>query len=458
MHNFIIKQGLDIRMDGEAAKRLSSLRLSQLFYIRPSDFQWIKPKLLVSEGDSLKVGTPLFCSKNDERIWIPSPISGTVKQIARGEKRVVEAIVIQTESESSIQKCVELPSINSILQSTEDDAVKADFLIQLLLQNGLWCLFRQRPFSVIPKPEVRPKSVVISCFDSAPLAPDYSVLLQGREEEFYYGLTMLSVVSAGAPIHLCMREGADNELFEKSTNVQKSYFKGPHPSGNVSTQIHRICPINKGDTIWYLHPVAVAMIGRFFLKGEILFQKTIALTGPEVLEPHYFQTIYGADIQDILQDNLKVGNIRIISGNVLTGLKISNFPTVRFYDHQITVLHEGGEREVLGWLLPGVRKWSFSHTFIAWLQQHRLFQFNTSLNGGRRAFMMTDVYDKVFPFDIMPLQLMKACQIKDFEQMESLGIYEVDSEDFALCELVCPSKIECQQLVEEALFELYINQ
>ena len=185
--------------------------------------------------------------------------------------------------------------------------------------------------------------------------------------------------------------------------------------------------------------------------------RSAALTGPEVKATGYFQTIHGADLSALLSDSVSQKDVRIISGSVLNGRKLTDKPTLSFHDHQISVIAEGGKREFIGWLLPGLKKWSLSHTFLAWLTPKRTYAVNTSLQGGRRAFMMTDVYEKVFPFDLMPLQLLKACEIKDLEQMEALGIYEVDSEDFALCELVCPSKKECQRIVLEALRELKTN-
>jgi Na+-transporting NADH:ubiquinone oxidoreductase subunit A len=301
---------------------------------------------------------------------------------------------------------------------------------------------------------VKPKSVFIPCFDSNPLAPDINILLRDKEEQIRFGLQIIQLAAENAPIHLCMSKGTDNHFFESVENVEKHYFSGPHPAGNVGTHIHHIDPIDKGDVVWYVDPQEVARIGRFFAEHVLQFEKTAALTGPAVKTTGYFNTVYGADLTSLFTDNLSQDNVRIISGSVLSGSKLETSPTLRFHDHQITVIAEGGKREFIGWLLPGLKKWSASHTFLSWLTPKRRYDVDTSLHGGRRAVMMTDVYDKVFPFDLMPLQLLKACEIKDIEQMEALGIYEVDSEDFALCELVCPSKKEWQRIVEEAMREL----
>lgn len=437
-----IEKGLDLRMAGAAIENLLDFVSPDRFYVRPGDFRWLMPKLLVQVGDRVNVGAPLFCDKRDERVLFVSPVTGTVRDIVRGEKRVIEAVVIDRDPDAQTEAAVEFE------MPADGDTVRKQ-----LLQYGLWPCLRQRPFSVIPDPDIRPKSVFIPCFDSNPLAPDFNILMRGKEEDFRHGIQMLRLASGNAPIHLCMKEGVDNQSFESTENVEKHYFSGPHPAGNVGTQIHRIDPIDKGDVVWYVDPQEVARIGRFFLEHRLDFSKTAALTGPAIKNTGYFNTVYGADLSALLSDNLAHENVRVISGSVLSGSKLEMFPVLGFHDLQITVIDEGGKREVLGWLLPGFKKWSLSRTFLAWLTPKRTYNVNTSLHGGRRAVMMTDVYDKVFPFDLMPLQLLKACEIKDIEQMEALGIYEVDSEDFALCELVCPSKKEWQRIVEEAMLE-----
>lgn len=444
--NVNITKGLDLKLNGAAPDATLDFALTDRFSIRPSDFRWLLPKLLVQAGDRVEIGTPLLCDKRDERIVIVSPMAGTAQEIVRGEKRVIEEVTIARDLESTTEATIDFDA------PTDGDSVR-----KLLLQYGLWPCLRQRPFATIPNPDSKPKSVFIPCFDSNPLAPDFNVLMRGKEEYFRHGIQMLQIAAGDVPIHLCMREGTDNQLFESIKNVQKHYFSGPHPAGNVGTHIHYLDSINKGDIIWYIDPQEVARIGQFFAKHTLQFVKIAALTGSVVKNPGYFSTVYGADLTALLMDNLTQENVRLISGSVLSGSKLGDSPTLRFHDRQITVIAEGGQREILGWLLPGLKKWSLSRTFLSWLTPKRTYDVNTSLHGGRRAIIMTDVYDKVFPFDLMPLQLLKACEIKDIEQMEALGIYEVDSEDFALCELVCPSKKEWQRIVETAIHDLYID-
>ena len=444
--NYVITKGLDLKLSGNAQDSNLAFDVPRPFYIRPSDFRWLTPKLLVQVGDSVRVGTPLFCDKKDERVVIVSPVEGSVSEIVRGEKRVVEALVID--------RC---PDVNAVAMVEFSEPTDGQAVRNLLLQYGLWPCLRQRPFSVIPSPDAMPKAVFVSCFDSNPLAPDFNVLMRDKEEVFLYGLQMLQRVSGDAPMHLCVREGVDNQLFEKAENVQKHYFSGPHPAGNVGTHIHYVDPLDKGETVWYVDPQEVARIGEFFREHRLSFAKIAALTGPAASQTGYFTTLCGADLSALLKEELGADNKRVISGSVLSGNKLDKFPVLGFYDRQITVVDEGGEREFIGWLLPGFRKWSLSRTFLAWITPKRTYKVNTSLHGGRRAIVLTDVYDKVFPLDLMPLQLLKACEIKDIEQMEALGIYEVDDEDFALCELVCPSKTECQRIVREAMWELAVN-
>ncbi len=443
---YSITKGFDLKISGNAMDHRLEMAVPDRYYVRPADFRWVTPKLLVQTGDEVLVGTPLFHDKNDERIVVVSPVKGRVEDVVRGEKRVIETITIAREKDSATSATVDFP------EPSDGQEIR-----KLMLQYGLWPCLRQRPFSTMPSPDSLPKSVFIPCFDSNPLAPDFSIMMRGKEEDFLCGLQMLQRASDDAPVHLCVREGVENQMFEKAENVQKHYFSGPHPAGNVGVHIHHIDPLDKGEIVWYVDPQEVARIGEFFLNHRLHFEKTAALTGPSVKQTGYFTSVYGADISSLIANNLTELNVRTISGNVLSGNKLDKYQTLGFHDRQITVIPEGGKRELLGWLLPGLRKWSLSHTYLSWLTPKRTYKVNTSLHGGRRAIMLTDVYDKVFPFDLMPLQLLKACEIKDIEQMEALGIYEVDDEDFALCELVCPSKKEWQRIVREAIWELAVN-
>ena len=433
-------------MAGEADHRTEKLPLSRFCYIHPSDFRWWKPKMLVSEGDEVEIGTPLFCEKGEERVRIVSPVEGRVKEVLRGEKRAIESVVLEVSENASLSRMIPF----------DDALLSGDECRNLLMQCGLWPCIRQRPFSVVPRPEAHPKAIFVPCFDSAPLAPDMDLLLGDQLEYMQQGINVLKQVAGEqVPLFLCLEQGGKNDFFESLDEVDCQYFSGPHPAGNVGTQIHYVAPLDTDETVWYIHPLDVARIGMLFSTHRLSFATTFALTGPGVRHPHYFTTVYGTDLSALLEQEKNAQNVRCISGNVLTGSKMANHLSLRFYDHQVTLVPEGGEREWMGWLKPGFKKWSFSHTFMAWMARDRQFSFTTSLQGGRRNFVMTDVYERVFPFEILPLELLKACLIKDLDQMVELGIFEVDDEDFALCEVVCPSKMECQKIVRDGLKELY---
>ncbi|MDL2309388.1 Na(+)-translocating NADH-quinone reductase subunit A [Bacteroidales bacterium OttesenSCG-928-B11] len=432
-----IKKGLDIPLSGTAPLQLDSYSHSR-FIISPGDFKWWSPSLLVNENDEVKVGTPLFEDKENSRVKIVSPVSGKINRIHRGAKRKIEMIEIESDSRY-------IPIALNIPENPDRES-----LIQTLLDTGLWPFITQRPFGITANPNDKPKSIFVSCFDTAPLAPDYNFIINRQQEEFLQGLSLLAKLTVGK-IHLGLHENQRDTIITKDTKIETHYFTGKHPAGNVGTQIHHIDPINKGEVVWCINPQAVIMIGRLFLHKKLDFNKIVAVTGCKTTHNRYVELTNGISLDGLWKDSPLNENTRMISGNILTGRDITQSGAIGFYDSQVTLLQEGGERELIGWLLPGFKKWSISRTFTSWLFRKKSYSPDTSLHGGRRPFIMTGVYEKVFPFDILPLQLLKACIIKDIELMEALGIYEVIEEDFALCEVVCPSKNDCQQIIAEGL-------
>ena len=320
-----------------------------------------------------------------------------------------------------------------------------------MLDTGIWALIRQRPYDIIANPDESPKAIFISAFDSAPLAPDYDFILHGKGEVFQTGIDALSKLTDGK-IHLSI--SADNVPTKVFTNTKRAEihsFSGPHPSGNIGVQIHHIDPINKGELVWHINPQDVLIIGKLFMEGIYDASRVIALAGSEVKHPKYYKTLIGASIKPIVENNLKEGNLRLINGNVLSGKTTSEDGFVGFYSHQITVIPEGDHYEFLGWALPGLKKFSMSRTFFSWLMPWKKFQLDTNLNGGHRAFVLSGEYDKVLPMDIHPVYLIKSILAEDIDQMEKLGIYEVSAEDFALCEYVCTSKTNVQEIIHKGL-------
>jgi Na+-transporting NADH:ubiquinone oxidoreductase subunit A len=439
-----ITKGLNIPMQGEAEKILNSAPGSAKYCVCPVDFHGLTPKMLVKEGETVKAGTPLFFDKYNEKIIFTSPVSGTFTDLIRGEKRRILKVVINADA---VNDYVNFGSADPMTLTRQQVTDK-------LLQSGLWPGIRQRPFSVVANPDQTPKAIFISAFDSAPLSADADFILNGQEREFQIGINALSKLTDGK-IHLSVNaQGTPNKGFLNAQGVVLHHFKGPHPAGNVGVQIHHIDPINKGEVVWYAGVQHIIQIGRLFEKGIYDATKIIALAGSEVLHPRYYKVISGAKISDIVENNIrneKDSNVRLISGDVLSGLHVGENDYLRFYDNLITAIPEGDKPEVLGWLAPGFDKHSISRTFPSFLMSGKKYRLNTNLHGGERPFVITGIYENVLPMDIMPMQLLKSIMINDIDLMEKLGIYEVAPEDFALCEYVCPSKIDIQDTIREGL-------
>ena len=436
-----IKRGLNIKLKGAADKILATFDPPGIYAIKPDDFKGINPKLVVKEGDEVLAGQPIMFDKNMDSVKFCSPVSGEITEIVRGAKRKLLEIRILPDQD--------LKYVNFQAHSPSD--LSREKIVETLLESGVWPFIRQRPYGVIANPKDSPKSIHISCFDSNPLAPDVDFTLHVLEQEFNIGLEALKKLTSGK-IHLNV-DGSTNpdKAFTGAKGVQINKFRGPHPAGNVGVQIHHIEPLNKGELIWYLYPQDVVCIGRLFANGKADFTRIIALAGSEFTKPRYVRTLPGAQVKPMLADNLKDGNVRIISGNVLTGTRIEKDGFLGFYDTQITSIIEGDQPEFFGWLLPDPNKFSNSRTLLSWLQPNKEYVLDTNMHGEERAFVVTEEYEKVFPFDIYPVQLLKAMLAEDIERMEQLGIYEVTEEDFALCEVVCTSKIPLQSIVKEGL-------
>ncbi len=442
MSKFIkINRGLNIKLAGEAGKSITTLPIAEIFAIKPIDFTGLSPKLLVREGDEVKSGTALFYDKNNENIKFCSPVSGEIIEIVRGEKRKILEIKILADKE------IAYASFNK----AKPDELSRSQIIETLLTSGCWPFIRQRPFSTIGNPGEIPKSIFISAFDSNPLAPDLDFIMQGNDEFFQTGLNALMKLTNGN-VHLNISTSTTAHAFTRADGVIINKISGPHPSGNVGIQIHHIDPINKGETIWYINPQDVLIIGKLFTLGKFDAMRILALTGSRVNDPKYYKTIVGSSVKHILTDGgLKTLNNRIISGNVLTGSQITEDGFLGFYDSQITVIPEGNQSEFMGWLAPGLNKFSMSRAFFSWLTPNKKHDLDTNLHGEERPFVVTGEYEKVFPMNIYPVQLLKSILIEDLEMMENLGIYEVAEEDFALCEFVCTSKIKSQEIIRQGL-------
>ena len=437
-----IKKGLDIKLVGKAEKVLEKADRSETFAIKPTDFPGLTPKLKVKVDTQVKAGSALFFDKYRPEINFASPVSGKVIAVNRGERRKILEVIVQADNKLQFE---EFKKANPINLSREE--VKEE-----LLKSGLWAFFRQRPYDVIANPADTPKAIFVSAFDSAPLAADFDYLVEGEAEAFQKGIDALTKLTDGK-VHLNIdAKKTQSKVFTEAKNVQINKFTGVHPAGNVGVQIHKLDPINKGDVVWVIRPQEILFIGRLFDKGIYDVTCKIALTGSEVKNPTYYTTLLGGSVRNILKGQLKDDDkIRVISGNALTGTHIPEDGFLGFYDSQITVIPEGDNFEFLGWALPGLKKFSMSKTFFSWLTPNKEYRLDANLHGEHRAFVMTGEYSKVLPMDVLPLQLIKSIIIEDIDQMEQLGIYEVAPEDLALCEFVCTSKINVQDIVRQGI-------
>jgi Na+-transporting NADH:ubiquinone oxidoreductase subunit A len=446
-----IKQGLDIPLTGMAQAVTRQVFPSSYYSIFPDDYPGLIPKVVVKQGDAVLAGTPVLFDKNRPDIKVVSPVSGEVVMVERGAKRKLERIVIQSADENKYLNI----AVGS-LQTQTLDALK-----RALAEAGIFALIRQRPYDVMANPQDTPRDIFIPGFFSAPLAPDIDYVLKGQEADFQAGLDILARLTTGN-VYLSIRPSCQSEALKQAKNVQLVAFEGPHPAGNASVQINHIRPVNKGEVVWTVNPQDVLVIGRFANRGVVDLTRLVVLTGSEVTESAraYYPMLPGAGIENLVAGNVAGDReLRYISGHVLTGRQIASDGFLHIFDNQITVIPEGKEtNEFIGWIMPGFRKFSVSRTYPAFLFRallKRTYRMDARIQGGRRAMIMSNEWDKVFPMDILPEFLVRAILAQDIDKMENLGIYEVAPEDFALCEFVDTSKMELQRIVRTGLDWLY---
>lgn len=434
-----LRKGLNIKLKGSAKPEVETLPLPSKVALKPTDFQGLMPKLKVKADDLVKAGEALFFDKYHPEIQYTAPVGGKVVSVNRGERRKILEIVIETD--------IKAGSVE--FKKADPKKLSGNEVKELLLESGIWPFIKRRPYGVIASPAEKPLSIHISTFDTAPLAPDYCFILQDQMETFQTGIDALTRLTDGM-VYLGVKP---DSAFTKIKNAEINTFSGPHPAGNVGIQIANTKPINKGDVVWTVNVQDVLFIGRLFETGKVDFTKVFALTGSEVENPKYYKTVAGSPVASITGGKLKksTGKQRIISGNVLTGTQVSNQCYLGYYDSQVTVIPEGDNYEFLGWAMPRLNRYSFSHAYFSWLTGKKSYIADANLNGEERAFVVTGQYDKVVPMDILPVHLMKAIIADDIDKMEQLGIYEVVEEDLALCEFICTSKIEVQKLIRKGI-------
>jgi len=441
MTEYKITRGFDIPISGQAKHELELLPAADSVAVLPADFHNIKPKLLVQENDTVQAGSPLFFDKQEDRFKFCSPVNGRIKEIHYGERRRIDKIIIE-RTDKVKDKSYKKWSLKE-LQKVDPDEIMVH-----LLNTGLWPLFRERPFNRIARPDKNPKSIFISLIDTAPLAADPLFLIQGREGLFNAGISLLKKFTDGK-IHVCGK--GFSELETSLRDVEKHVFTGPHPSGNPGIHIHHIDPINRGEFVWVVRPDDLVMIMSFLTTGIYPETRRIALAGEGLSNPRYVEITRGAALKNITNTLPEDREFRIIGGNILTGTKKEDNDYAGFYDNLLTVLPENRERVFLGWIAPGLKKFSYSKTFLSALFPGRKYTFDTGRHGGHRAFIQTGLFEQVVPMDIYPDYLIRSILAEDIPEMEALGLYEVDVEDLALCSYIDPSKNDINTVIRHGL-------
>lgn len=438
----ILRRGHDIPLAGAAAAEIKDGHVTR-YALKPGDFIGMQPipKVVVEVGDTVKVGDPLFFNKKAPDVIYCAPVSGEVIEINRGMKRAITEVVILADK-TQVYKEYTVPELAT---------ASREQLVQFLLGSGVWPMIRQRPFNVVANPQDVPRDIFISTFNSAPLAPDSNLVVEGRQAAFQRGLDVLNKLTDGRVFLGLDGRGdtAPSPVFTHAENVVKHYFRGPHPSGNVGVQLHHLAPIGTRDKVWTLGVQEVLTLGELFEHKMFDASRIVALTGSVLKTPHYVRTNIGANIGELLTGELdSTDGVRLISGDVLTGLKTSTDSYLGFYDTQVTAISEGTDPELFGWLLPLKARDSISPT-IPLLSDK--IDGDTNTHGEKRAFVVTTDYETVLPMDIYLQQLMKSVIVNDFEAMEGLGLHELVEEDVALAEFACVSKQPLQQILREGL-------
>ena len=433
-----LKKGLDINLKGKAAAQVSAASASKVYGLVPDAFWGVKPKVVVKEGDEVKVGDALFVNKLHPEMKFVSPVSGKVVLVERGERRKV--LSIQVEAAAS-QQYVDFGR-------KQVSSLNAAQVKEALLESGLFGFIIQRPYAVVADPADQPKAIFVSAFSDMPLSADVNITLKGEEKHFQTGIDALSKI---ATVHVGVKAGS---IVAGVKNATVTQYEGKCPAGNVGVQINHVSPVNKGEVVWTLGAEEVAMVGRLFDEGRVDLTRTIAVAGSEIKTPQYVKVLIGARIGDIVAGNLLTDKkVRLIDGNPLTGQQTSMESFLMAHSTEVTAIPEGDDAdELFGWISPRLNEFSVSRSYCSWLMpKSKEYVLDARIKGGHRHMIFSGEYDSVFPMDIYPEQLVKAIIAGDIDRMEALGIYEVAPEDFAVAEFVDSSKVELQRIVREGL-------
>ena len=432
-------KGLDIQLAGKASEKKTKLGVVSDYALVPDDFTGIVPKVVVKEGDHVLVGDPLFVNKNFPEVRFASPVSGIVEAVVRGDRRKVLCVKVKADDSQEYRD----------FGSKNVDSLDGNGVRSLLLEAGLFGYINQLPYAVSTTPDTTPKAIFVSAFRDMPLAGDFDFEVKGQETDFQTGITALSKI---AQVNVGISSKSQNETLRNLKDATVTAWQGPCPAANVGVHVNHLCPVNKGEVVWTVDPVAVIFIGRLLNTGKVDLRRTIAVAGSEVVEPHYVDALVGTPLKAILEGNVREGAVRIINGNPLTGRKDSLDGYLGAHTSEVTVIPEGDDAdEMLGWIMPRLGHFSANRSYFSWLLGKRDYKLDARVKGGKRNMIMSGEYDKVLPMDIYAEFLIKAIITGDIDKQEQLGIYEVSPEDFAVAEFVDSSKLELQKIVRQGL-------
>ena len=448
-----IHKGLDLPISGEPAQEVRSEPRITRVALLGDDYVGMKPRWLVHEGDPVKRGQPLFEDRKAKGVLHTAPGAGRVMTIHRGERRALQSVVVQlSESEVAGEPTDDEHHSFDHYQGKAPADLEPNELRALLVESGLWTALRTRPFSRVPPIDGEPQALFVNAMDSNPLAADPEFVIAQEKDSFQLGLQLLSKLTSGKT-YLCVREGSRIEPGEAKVQVES--FSGPHPSGTVGVHIHTLHPVSRARVVWHVGYQDVIAVAKLVTTGKLDVSRIFSLAGPVVKQPRLVRGRLGAFIDDLVEREFDEANeaVRVISGSVLSGKKAMGnaFGFVGRYDTQVSVLAEGDQRELLGWLGPGANRFSVLPLFVSKLLGGKKFAFTTSTNGSTRPMVPIGMYERVMPMDILPTFLLRALVVGDVERAEQLGALELDEEDLALCTFVCPGKTNYGIMLRENL-------